>query len=112
MQIVQHDSSAMFRFVLRGELTGKIVQELQHAWITARSILGSKELVVDVSGITKADPAGVEVLIRMRESGARLTAGGPTGSAGLLRTLGVPQDACESRPDSGSFLGRGRLART
>jgi hypothetical protein len=101
----------MFRFVLRGELTGKIVQELQHAWTTARSILGSKELVVDVSGITRADPEGVEVLVRMRESGALLTAGG-TGSAGLLRALGIPADACESRPDSPSLWGRRRLART
>ena len=98
MQIVKHDSSAMFRFVLRGELTGKIAQELQHAWMTAKSILGSKELVVDVSGITKADPAGVEVLVRMRESGARLIAAAPPGSAGLLRTLGIPAEpASESR---------------
>jgi ABC-type transporter Mla MlaB component len=74
MDMYQHDSATMFQFVLRGELIGDPVQDLEHAWKTAKSILAGKELVVDISGITNADPSGVDLLSRMRESGARLTA--------------------------------------
>lgn len=73
MEIYQHDSGVMFLFVLRGELIGSRVGELEQAWSTARSILRGKELVVDVSGVTNADREGVELLSRMRESGARLS---------------------------------------
>jgi ABC-type transporter Mla MlaB component len=79
MDVYQHDSATMFRFVLLGELRGDRVAGLRHAWITAQSIVGTKELVVDISGITTADRAGVELLSRMRESGARLAAALPWG---------------------------------
>ena len=86
----QHDSATMFRFVLSGELIGDRVRDLEHAWNTAQSILAGKELVVDISGITNANPPGVELLSRMRESGARLTAALPPESEEFLRSLGVP----------------------
>lgn len=74
MQLYQHDSSSTFRFVLRGSLEGPWVRELEHAWITAASVLRGKELVLDVSGLTGTDENGLNLLSRMRESGARLTA--------------------------------------
>jgi hypothetical protein len=90
MEMFQHDSETMFRFVLRGVLTGDRVQELDHAWTTAKSILGGKELVVDISGITDADAAAIDILSRMRQSGARLTAALPLGSAEFIRRMGIP----------------------
>jgi len=93
MDMYQHDSATMFQFVLRGELMGDGVRDLEHAWHTAESILAGKELVVDISGITNADPPGVDLLSRMRESGARLTAALPPESEGFLRSLGVPMAA-------------------
>jgi ABC-type transporter Mla MlaB component len=100
MDMYQHDSATMFRFVLRGELIGDWVQDLEHAWNTAKSILGGKDLVVDISGITKADSLGVDLLSRMRESGARLTAALPPESEDLLRSLGVPMEAPGGRRGS------------
>ena len=94
MDIYQHDSAAMFRFVLRGHLADEHVLELEHAWTTARSILQHKELVVDVSGISDADPRGAELLHRMRDAGARLTAALPPKSEELLRSLGIPTAPC------------------
>lgn len=94
MDIYQHDSAAMFRFVLRGHLADEHVLELEHAWTTARSILQQKELVVDVSGISDADPQGAELLHRMRDAGARLTAALPPKSEELLRSLGIPTAPC------------------
>src|SRR5690242_15553591 len=90
MEMYQHDSAAMFRFVLRGDLVDDQVQELEHAWSTAKSILKGKELVIDVSGMTDADEFGVELLSRMRDSGARLTAALPAKCKGILRSLGLP----------------------
>ena len=90
MEIYQHDSAAMFRFVLSGRLAGDRVRDLEYAWTTAKSILNTKELVVDVSGISYADGAGVGLLSRMRESGARLAAALPPESEELLRFFGLP----------------------
>jgi anti-anti-sigma regulatory factor len=84
-----HDSATMFRFVVSGELSGLRAPDLEQAWTTAQSILNGKELVVDVSGLTGADEFGVELLSRMRESGARLTAASPPKSEKLLRSLGL-----------------------
>jgi hypothetical protein len=90
MDMYQHDSATMFQFVLREELLGDRVQELEHAWTTARSTLAGKELVVDISGMKNANSSGIELLGRMRESGARLTAALPPASEEFLRSLGVP----------------------
>jgi ABC-type transporter Mla MlaB component len=90
MDIYQHDTATVFRFVLRGELGGDAVLDLEHAWTTAKSILDGKELVVDVSGIANADASGIDLLSRMRESGARLSAALPPVSQPTLHSLGVP----------------------
>ena len=97
MMIYQHDSAGEFRFVLRGELQGKAVQELEWAWETAKSILGSKELHIDLSDVPDADESGSELLSRMRESGARLTAVLPPASARLARHLSKPMAVPQER---------------
>ena len=73
----QQDSATIYRFVFQGELTCVGVQELEHTWTTARSILRTRAQVVEFSGITNAHVAGVELLSRMRETGARLNAALP-----------------------------------
>jgi len=97
MEMYQHDSATMFRFVLRGDLVGAQVQDLEHAWTTAKSTLHSKELVVDVSGVTHADQSGMDLLSRLRDSGACLTAVLPPKSPGLLRSLGLSAAAPSGR---------------
>jgi len=105
MELYQHDNAAMFRFVLRGGLTGAYVTELEHAWTTAQSILNGRDLAVDVSAMTNADESGVDLLFRMRDSGAHLMAPLPPASEELLRSLGVPVAA-----PAGGFL-RERMLR-
>ena len=90
MHIYQHDSATVFRFKLRGELDGPWVRELEQAWMTATSVLRDKELVVDISGVTRADMAGLKLLCRMREGGARLAASTPQGCPELLKLLDLP----------------------
>jgi hypothetical protein len=109
LDIFQHDGAAMMRFVLRGELAGLPVQYLEHSWDTAASTLGARELVVDVSGLAAADAQGLELLSRMRESGARLTAAQPPASPELLRSLAIPV-AAPGRNRSGEGLFRWMVA--
>jgi len=114
MDMYQHDSATMFKFVLRGELIGSRVLDVEHAWNTARSILARKELVVDISGVTTVDARGVDLLLRMRDSGARLTAALPPESEGFLRSLGVPLAAPRGRRGGSwalRFLGLAGLCR-
>ena len=88
--VTYHDGASTFQFVLAGDLSGAAVEELAWAWETAQSILASKELIVDISKITGADLSGNELLSRMRESGARLTAPAPPASEDLVRSFGLP----------------------
>lgn len=92
--VYQHDGSGTFRFVLLGQLKEPWVDELQHAWTTANSVIQDKELVVDLSALTCADESGIELLSRMRESGARII---PPAS----RTLSVPLPGCMSAAPGG-----------
>jgi len=89
MQMYLNDSVKAFEFVLRGELAGEAVQSLEHAWITATSILAGKDVYVDVSALTTADVDGIAVLDRMTASGARLRAVTPPRSEEFVRSLGV-----------------------
>lgn len=93
MIMYQHDSPNLFRFVLEGYLTEAGAEQLERAWETAKSILNGKELTVEVSGVKKVDPAGIAVLSRMRESGARILAARTPECAELLRFCDIPAPA-------------------
>jgi hypothetical protein len=89
MQMYLNDSVNAFEFVLRGELADDAVQSLEHAWITATSILAGKDVYIDVSALTAADFKGVELLDRMTAWGARLRAVTQPRSEEFVRSLGL-----------------------
>ena len=103
MQMYLNDSAKTFEFVLRGELTDDAVENLEHAWITATSILNGKEVLVEVSALTAADAEGIELLYRMTGSGARLRAALPPHSEEFLRSLGMLV-AAPPRPGSRPWI--------
>jgi len=105
-----HDRPALFQFVLKGKLSGDPVQSLKHAWDTALSVIGNKELIIDVSGVTDADSSGVALLARMQQSGARLTAPQSRQPAEFLRSLGVVMPRSAERRDDSWALRFLRLA--
>jgi len=109
MDIYLNDSVKSFEFILKGDLAAASVRSLEQAWITARSILGGKEVSVEVSGLTAADDAGVELLYRMTASGVRLTAALPPESEDFLRSLGIPVAAPARRANSAMLSSLGRL---
>lgn len=100
MNLYLHDSHRQFRFVIQGSLKGLWVHELEGAWITARSILRGREVIVDLSGLTEADEEGVRLLSRMAESGVRLITTSPPESTDLARLVDPPavHSFCSKRP--------------
>jgi ABC-type transporter Mla MlaB component len=72
LTMYQHDAASLFRFVLMGRLAGRDVEDMEHAWITARSVMDGKELVVDLSAVTEIDGAGMHLLARVEACGARV----------------------------------------
>jgi ABC-type transporter Mla MlaB component len=90
MELYQHDGRSTFRFVLRGSLAGRWVQELEYAWVTASSVLKGKEVVVDVCGVAEIDEHGVNLLSRMRAKGVRLVANTPPESPVVADLMGIP----------------------
>ncbi len=117
MELYQHDSSSTFRFELRGCLEGAWVQEFRQAWVTARSVLQGKELVIDVAGLTGIDDNGVRLLSAMRDAGARLCAGTPPELPSLAGLLGIAiPSGADAQPKRWAVLARwiktGLLSRT
>lgn len=89
LSVYQHDGPAVFRFEVTGLLDGSVVEELEHAWITAASVLAGKELVLDISALTGSDDAGIRLLARMRTAGARIIPPARLDSPELARALGL-----------------------
>ncbi|HVV70012.1 MAG TPA: hypothetical protein VHI52_00545 [Verrucomicrobiae bacterium] len=88
MELYLHDSAVRFQFQLRGRLEGASVEDLEHAWSTASSVMDGKHLEVDISSLSSADDAGINLLSRMQQAGAMLTT--PEGSARELGWLRRP----------------------
>jgi hypothetical protein len=96
--VYQHDRSDTFRFVLRGSLAGPAVEDLEHAWTTAQSVMQGKELWLDLCWLLGADPAGVRLLGRMRAAGARIVPPMPPLDAEIQEALGLPEPAAKTPP--------------
>ena len=65
-----HDSGDVFRFQLTGELTELDISELNGCWRTAKTILGTRKLVLDVSGLRAVDEMGSRWIASMVADGA------------------------------------------
>ena len=67
-----HDGSTAFSFELAGDLSDEGARELEHAWRTATSVIGGKELYIDLTYVTGFDETGHELLNKWHAHGARL----------------------------------------
>jgi hypothetical protein len=64
------------RWVLHGRLTGEFLGELTANWRANRDSLSSRNLVVDLNGVTGIDKDGEQVLLMMIRDGAKFVATG------------------------------------
>jgi hypothetical protein len=69
-----HDGSTAFSFELAGDLSYEGARELEQAWRTATSVIGEKDLLIDLSYVTGIDQAGNELLDKWHAHGASLVA--------------------------------------
>jgi len=74
-------------FWLKGELSETDAHQLKWAWKNARSTLHGKDLIIEVSGVIKVAPAGIDLRSRIRQSGARISAAHLPECEELLRLL-------------------------
>jgi hypothetical protein len=65
-----HDSIAVLRFKLIGQLTQSDIAELNGSWRTARTTLGKRKLVLDLQALRTVDEAGKQWLAAMSAEGA------------------------------------------
>jgi hypothetical protein len=65
-----HDSADAFRIQLLGDLTDPQVGELNGCWNTAKTTLGSRKLILDLTGLKSVSDSGREWLERMVADGA------------------------------------------
>jgi ABC-type transporter Mla MlaB component len=101
MDIYQHDSPEKFRIVLKGDLREAGAQQLRSVWDTAKSTLNGKQLIVELSDVGAVDAAGIDLLSRMREAGACVSAARLPKCEDLIRCLDLPAPAnrtTETRP--------------
>ncbi len=65
-----HDGTASCRLQLIGQLTDANLPELSGCWRTARTILGNRTLILDLTGLNSVDDAGKQWLASMSQEGA------------------------------------------
>jgi len=72
-----HDSAGSFRLKLEGRLAAAGAREVESCWMTARSTIGDKRFLVDLSLTTAVDPAGRDLLERLHENNAEFVVASP-----------------------------------
>lgn len=90
MSFYIHDGSTSFRFEIEGSLAGDAAWQVDQAWRTASSVIGSRALIVVVGNLTSIDSFGRELLLRFHGAGAQLVAKSPMAKALVSSIAGQP----------------------
>ena len=76
LRITTTDVGEKVTLRLEGKLSGPWVEEFERCWRMSADIYKKKGLVVDLSGVTFADPAGKKLLCSISSQGAQLIGSG------------------------------------
>lgn len=66
-----HDGPQALTLQIRGAVTQGAAAELEQTWLTARSTLAGRELLIDLANVISVDDDGQTVLRRLASHGAR-----------------------------------------
>jgi hypothetical protein len=66
-----HDGGQALTLQISGALTPGVAAELEQTWLTARSTLAGRELLVDLGNVISVEDSGQTVLRRLAADGAR-----------------------------------------
>src|SRR5258708_859699 len=100
LQYYMHDGPSGFRCELAGYLDNDGARELHQAWRTASSVIGDRELIVDMTFVTNVDEDGRSLLARWFADGARIVAKSNVSRALAEAIIGkpLPDFASPGRP--------------
>lgn len=93
LRYYMHDGPAAFRFELAGILSDAAAGELEQAWQTAASVIGDRQLIVDISFLRGAGERGSALLLGWYRAGARLIANSSPSQVLAAEILGGPPPA-------------------
>jgi len=99
-----HDASSGFRFQLTGDLSVERTQDLEQARLTASSVIGLRDLIVDLTGLTSVDASGRELLKAWQALGAQMTVISAQGQARIQWMTGLPTTVVGSKPRASKWL--------
>jgi hypothetical protein len=74
LRYYMHDGPAAFRFELAGDLSDEGARRLEQDWRTASSVIGGRQLIVDITFVTSVEKEARVLLAGWHASGARLIA--------------------------------------
>src|SRR5450759_2546660 len=69
-----HDGTQALTLQISGAVTQGSAAELEQTWLTARSTLAGRELLIDLGNVTSVNDDGQTVLRRLASQGARTLA--------------------------------------
>jgi len=76
-----HDGPTAFSIELAGALAAEGAKKLEQDWRRASTVIGTKDLVVDISFLTEIDPRGRQPLLLWSRNGATVVANTPESRA-------------------------------
>ena len=62
LRITINETETAMQMKLEGRIAGPWAEELNRVWVERASVLGSRKLSIDLSGVTYADESGKKVL--------------------------------------------------
>ncbi|HUP03755.1 MAG TPA: TolC family protein [Bryobacteraceae bacterium] len=74
LRITIHEDEATWRMQLEGKLAGALAQQAEEAWRGAR--LAGRGVEIDLTGVTRVDEAGMDLLRALKQAGAQFRAKG------------------------------------
>jgi hypothetical protein len=93
LKITTIETEAQRRLILDGGIVGPWAAELHKAWQSARDSLGTRTLLVDLTGVTVISQDGTHILNNMKSDGAEFVCRGVYVKH-VLRNLGT---LCKAR---------------
>jgi ABC-type transporter Mla MlaB component len=91
MRINVHHTAGAVTFHIEGRLAGPWVRELDECWQRSRAGLRVQHSLLDLTGVTSIDAAGVACLAALHREGAELVAADCLMKAVVAEITGVPE---------------------
>src|ERR1700719_2300393 len=88
-----HDGPAAVSIEVAGRLAAEGAKKLEQDWLSASVVIGTKQLIVDLSFVTEIDPVGRQLLLRWRRNGATVVANTPESRVLAESVIGRPLGA-------------------